>query len=71
MSEAYARLRAALDGTEPTGFERFDDDQLDTLAAAITAARRDHDRALDEATQRSLSHLPRLLRPVVARIVGG
>lgn len=71
MSEAYARLCEALDGTEPTGFDRLDDDQLDLLAGAIGAARRDHDRALDEATERSLRHIPRVLRPVVARIVGG
>jgi hypothetical protein len=71
VSDAYERLRAALDGLEPEGFEALEDGQLALLAEAIERAREEHDRALDEATEESLSHVPRLLRPAVRRIVGG
>jgi hypothetical protein len=68
---AYDRLRDALDGLEPAGFEAVDDERLDLLARAIERAREEHDRALDAATEESLGHVPRLLRPAVRRIVGG
>jgi hypothetical protein len=71
MSDAYVRLRTALDGLEPEGFDVLEDEQLDLLAEAIERAREEHDRALDEATEESLSHIPRMLRPAVRRIVGG
>jgi hypothetical protein len=71
MSDAYVRLRTALDGLDPEGFDALDDEQLELLAEAIERAREEHDRALDEATEESLSHVPRLLRPAVRRIVGG
>ncbi len=68
--DAYQRLQAALDGFEPVGFEVLDDAQLDLLADAITQARQTHTRELREATEESLSHVPRLVRPAVRRIVG-
>jgi hypothetical protein len=67
----YERLRDALDGFDPAGFEVLDDEQLDRLAHAVEQARAEHDRSLDEATEESLAHVPRLLRPAVRRIVGG
>ena len=70
MTDAYDRLTAALDGFEPAGFEVLDDDQLRFLADAVEQARADHAQALRDATEQSLRHVPRLVRPAVRRIVG-
>ncbi|HET9103622.1 MAG TPA: hypothetical protein VFN55_09735 [Solirubrobacteraceae bacterium] len=66
----FPALRRALGGSAPEGLRALADDDLDHLAAAILDARRRQGRALAEAGERSLSHIPRLLRGPIRKLVG-
>jgi hypothetical protein len=64
------KLQDALDGADPEGFDGADPEGLARLAEAITLARARHRRELAEATDQALSHVPRLLRGPVRRVIG-
>lgn len=66
----FPALRRALGGSAPEGLRRLSDDDLTHLADAILDARRRQGRALAEAGERSLRHIPRLLRGPIRRLVG-
>ena len=70
VAEARGELCAALDGTDPTGFESLTAAQLRHLAGAISGARRQHAEELRAATATALGNVPKLLRGPVRRIVG-
>lgn len=46
------------------------DAELSHLAEAVQAARRRQARALHEAGERALGHIPRLLRGPIRKVVG-
>jgi hypothetical protein len=54
----------------PDGLRELADEELADLAAAVADARHRQAAALAEAGDRALSHIPRLLRGPVKRIVG-
>lgn len=54
----------------PDDLQAIDADDADRLARAVDAARRRNVDAVEEATQRSLRHLPRLVRPAARKILG-
>ncbi|MDQ6835961.1 MAG: hypothetical protein M3016_07205 [Actinomycetota bacterium] len=66
----FDTLRAQLGGQPPEGLRMLTGEQLADLAEAIGDARRRQNRALAAAGERALSHIPRLLRGPVRRIVG-
>jgi hypothetical protein len=68
--DAFTALSAQLRGTAPDGLRELSRDELADLAAAVADARHRQAAALAEATDRALSHIPRLLRSPVKRIVG-
>jgi hypothetical protein len=67
---AFTALSAQLRGTAPAGLRELSDDELADLAAAVADARHRQAAALAEAGDRALSHIPRLLRGPIRRIVG-
>jgi len=68
--DGFDALRAQLGGSAPAGLKRLSPDDQHDLADAIHAARRRQAKALAEAGDRALKHIPRLLRGPVKRIVG-
>jgi predicted DNA-binding transcriptional regulator YafY len=68
--DAFTALSHQLRGSTPEALRELSDDELADLAAALTAARHRQAAALAEAGDRALSHIPRLLRAPVKRIVG-
>jgi hypothetical protein len=68
--DALSALDAQLGAAAPDGLGQLSDDELCHLAAAVSDARRRQARALGEAGERALGHIPRLLRGPVRRIVG-
>lgn len=66
----FQALRQQLGGKAPAGLRALEDDQLAELAGAIREARHREAAALAEAGEQALSHIPRLLRGPVRRIVG-
>jgi len=69
-SDAFTALSAQLRGHVPDGLRELSEAELSELAAAVAAARHRQAAALAEAGERALSHIPRLLRGPVKRIVG-
>lgn len=63
-------LATELGGAAPKGLSRLSDDELRDLTGAIEAARRRQAQALAQAGERALSHIPRLLRGPVRRVLG-
>jgi hypothetical protein len=71
MSEqAFQTLCKQLGGSAPDGLKQLDDEQLRDLADAVRDARHRQAAALAEAGERALSHIPRILRAPIRRIVG-
>lgn len=68
--DALSALRAQLGAAAPEGLGGLSDDELRDLITAVDDARRRQSRALGEAGERALGHIPRLLRGPVRRIVG-
>lgn len=68
--DAFSALSAQLGKTAPSSLRELTDDELRNLGAAIADARHRQAAALAEAGDRALSHVPRLLRGPIKRIVG-
>lgn len=66
----FAALRRALDGHAPEGLKSLEPAHLEHLADAVHDSRRRSARALAEAGERALRHVPRLLRGPIRRLVG-
>jgi hypothetical protein len=63
-------LRGVLRGEIPAGVEKLEPEHLADLTTAIGEARRRQGEALQEAGDRALRHIPRLLRGPIRRVVG-
>ena len=63
-------LEAQLRGPAPQGLRQLSDEQLADLAQAIRDTRRRQAAELRTAREQSLSHIPKLLRGPVRRVVG-
>ena len=63
-------LEAELGGSAPAGIARLSGPQLLTLAGAVREARRRQAAELEAAGTRALSHVPRLLRAPVRKVLG-
>jgi predicted DNA-binding transcriptional regulator YafY len=68
--DAFTALSAQLPGTAPEALRDLSEDELADLAAAVADARHRQAAALAQASERALSHIPRLLRGPIKRIVG-
>ena len=68
--DAFTTLSDQLRGPAPDGLRELSDDELADLSAAVADARHRQAAALAEAGDRALSHIPRLLRGPIKRIVG-
>ena len=68
--DAFTALRAQLGDTAPDSLRTLKDTELRDLSAALADARHRQAAALAEAGDRALSHIPRLLRGPIKRIVG-
>ena len=66
----FAALRRALNGSAPEGLKALDPHDLEHLAAAVQESRRRQNRALAQAGDRALRHVPRLLRGPIRRLAG-
>jgi hypothetical protein len=66
-----AQLRAALGEHPPQGLSALEDPTLITLAAAIREAEERQERALREASDQALRHIPRPLRGPVRKALFG
>jgi hypothetical protein len=62
-------LRAQLRAEPPAGVARLTAEELADLTAAIAAAQRRQARALEEAGEQALGHLPKVLRIAVRKVV--
>lgn len=63
-------LRRQLGGTVPDGLRQLSAKELRDLSDAVSGARRRQAKAVAEAGERALGHIPRLLRGPVRKIVG-
>lgn len=68
--DAFDALRAQLGGSAPQALRELSGDELTDLSKAIRTARRRQTKALADAGERALGHIPRLLRGPVRKIVG-
>ena len=68
--DAFTTLSAQLRAPVPAGLRELSDDELADLSSAVAGARHRQAAALAEAGDRALSHIPRLLRGPIRRIVG-
>jgi hypothetical protein len=68
--DAFNALSAQLRGAAPESLRELSADELADLAAAVADARHRQAAALAQAGDRALSHIPRLLRGPIKRIVG-
>ena len=68
--DAFDALRAQLGGSAPQALRELSGDELTDLSDAIRTARRRQTKALADAGERALGHIPRLLRGPVRKIVG-
>jgi hypothetical protein len=68
--DALTALRAKLGDAAPDSLRSLSDAELKDLSAALADARHRQAAALAEAGDRALSHIPRLLRGPIKRIVG-
>ena len=66
----FATLRRALDGSAPEGLRTLAPADLEHLATAVSESRRRQNRALAEAGDHALRHVPRLLRGPIRRLAG-
>ena len=62
-------LEAELRGKAPAGLSRLSDEELRDLAEAIRSARRRQAADLAAALEESLSHIPKLLRGPVRKVM--
>ncbi|MDQ3405997.1 MAG: hypothetical protein M3548_21830 [Actinomycetota bacterium] len=70
MDDAVTELRRQFGGATPEGVEALDAESVRDLADALRQARRRQNAHLRAATEASIAQVPRLLRPVVRRVVG-
>ena len=68
--DALTPLSRQLRGPAPDALRELSQDELTDLAAALADARHRQAAALSEAGDRALSHIPRLLRGPIRRMVG-
>jgi predicted DNA-binding transcriptional regulator YafY len=68
--DALNPLSTQLHGPAPDALRELSPDELADLAAALAEARHRQAAALSEAGDRALSHIPRLLRGPIRRMVG-
>jgi hypothetical protein len=68
--DAFTALSAQLRGAAPAALRELSDGELADLAAVVADARHRQAAALAQAGDRALSHVPRLLRGPIKRIVG-
>ncbi|HYZ82731.1 MAG TPA: hypothetical protein VE571_15750 [Solirubrobacteraceae bacterium] len=68
--DAFSALSAQLGAPAPESLRELTEDELRDLGAAVADARHRQAAALAEAGDRALSHIPRLLRGPIKRIVG-
>lgn len=68
--DAFTALSGQLRAPVPDGLRNLSDAELADLASAVADARHRQAAALAQAGERALSHIPRLLRGPVKRIVG-
>jgi hypothetical protein len=71
MTGRLDSLTRELGAPPPAALEVLDDAELADLADAIRAVRRAQARELAQAGERALSHIPRLMRGPVRKVVGG
>ena len=70
-SDAVAQLRAELDAEPPASLVALlSDDDVATLATLVRDAKHSQSEALQRASDQALSHLPRLVRIAVQRVLG-
>jgi hypothetical protein len=67
---AFRALRQQLSGSPPAGLRALSEAELEDLAAAIADARHRQAAALDQAGERALSRIPRILRGPVRKVTG-
>lgn len=70
MSSGRDALKAQLGGQVPPALSGVDDDSLAELAAAVADARRRQAAEIAAAGDQALSHVPRLLRVAIRKVVG-
>jgi ferritin-like metal-binding protein YciE len=68
--DAIHALEEQLRATAPTGVQKLTDAELADLAEAIRAARHRQAQALDQAAERALGRIPRLLRGPIRKVAG-
>ncbi len=69
--EGAAALEEQLGAAPPPGVvAALGPAELEHLAGAVRAARREQRRALARAGDEALRHVPRLVRPAVRKVVG-
>ncbi|HET8977449.1 MAG TPA: hypothetical protein VFN87_04775 [Solirubrobacteraceae bacterium] len=66
----FEALRARLGDGAPDALSQLSDAELRHFAATLDDARHRQARAIAEAGDRALHHIPRLLRGPIRRIVG-
>ncbi|MGI9185372.1 MAG: hypothetical protein ACR2GZ_10500 [Solirubrobacteraceae bacterium] len=62
-------LRKQLNGEVPPGLRELEPEHLEHLADAVHEARRRQGQALAQAGEQAFSHVPRLLRGPIRRII--
>lgn len=70
VDTGFAALRRALNGIAPDGLRALEPGDLEHLAAAVRESRHRQNRALAEAGDHALRHVPRLLRGPIRRLTG-
>jgi hypothetical protein len=68
--DAMRALEEQLGAAGPTGLKQLTDGEIADLAQAIRTARHRQARALDQAADRALGRIPRLLRGPIRKITG-
>jgi hypothetical protein len=68
--DAFDALGAQLGESAPQALRQLSGDELTDLSNAVRTARRRQTKALADAGERALGHIPRLLRGPVRKIVG-
>jgi hypothetical protein len=68
--DAFNALCAQLGESAPQALRQLSGDELTDLSNAVRTARRRQTKALADAGERALGHIPRLLRGPVRKIVG-
>ncbi len=70
MGSGRDALKAQLGGRVPPPLAGVDDDALGELASAVAGARRRQAAEIAAAGDQALSHVPRLLRVAIRKVVG-